>query len=166
MSKTRFPEIVSSGFSDGQSFDFFKPHEDVGLECLDASMTRQEFAEDCDINSIMARYETTGVMHAPFAKEAHYADYTNVPDLMTAMQVMRDAEQAFMLLPAAVRRQFDNDPVEFVEYASKPENLGQMRLWGMAAPAPAEPPQAAPPSFEPPVEAPVAPPPGGAPKPA
>lgn len=150
MSKKSFREEALAASDDdfplGAPFDFYKPrarfveHYDFG-----PSMTRQEFADDCDINSIMARYETTGNLHAPFAKDGlHYADYTDVPDLMTAMNLMSVASDDFMSLPAKVRREFDNDPVAFVNFASDPSNLDQMRIWGLAPPAPQERPQAAP----------------------
>lgn len=138
-------ELLWHRFIGAQAFDFYKPHAPVMLDGFEPSMTRQEFAEDCDINTIMARYETTGNFHAPFAKEAHYADYTAAPgSLMEAMEIMRSGEAAFMQLPAKVRREFDNDPMQFVEFASDPANLDQMREWQLAEPAPVEPPPVAP----------------------
>ncbi|AXH77030.1 MAG: internal scaffolding protein [Microviridae sp.] len=106
---------------------------------FEPSQTRQEFADDCDINIIMARYETTGVISHLNPAPPRYLDLTNVPDLATALLVMNDAEAAFMTLPAKVRREFDNDPVKFVEFAEKGENLAQMREWGLAPPAPVAP---------------------------
>lgn len=143
--KATFPDVspnavVADAFGGAES-DFVKDHAVVESYDWGPSMTRQEFADDCDINSIMSRYEATGIMNTPFAKEGlHYADYSNVPDLMTAMSVLSDAQDAFMTLPASVRRQFDNDPVEFVAFASDSANLDQMRLWGLAPPKPVEPP--------------------------
>lgn len=104
---------------------------------LEPSLTRQEFAEECDINSIMARYQTTGMWPAPVG-EPSYVDWTEMPtDLMDSMQRMHDAEKAFMTLPAVVRREFDNDPIAFVDFASDPANLDQMREWKLA-PTPKE----------------------------
>jgi len=104
---------------------------------VQVSMTRQEFAEEADINSIMARYDKVGVWPLPPNDAVpQYLDVTNVPDLMTAMQVMEDAQRAFMTLPATVRREFDNDPVQFVAFAEDPDNLAQMREWKLAPPAP------------------------------
>jgi hypothetical protein len=64
-------------------------------------------------------------------------------DLMGTMAMLSDAETAFMSLPAQVRREFDNDPLQFVDFASDPENVPQMRTWGLAPPeAVPEPPPA------------------------
>lgn len=112
------------------------------------TMTRQEFAEECDINVLMQRYQNHdigAIMRA--AGEPVYYDLTTVPDdLMGYMKLMGDAENAFMTLPAQVRREFDNDPVKFVDYAGDPGNLDQMRTWGLAPPAPVEPAPVPPPS--------------------
>lgn len=104
------------------------------------SLTRQEFAEECDINSIMKRYEghdIGSIMRRDV--EPQYADFTVLPtNLLEYMEQMHEAEQAFMTLPASVRRTFDNSAVEFVAFASDPSNIDQMRAWGLAAPKPPE----------------------------
>lgn len=127
------------------------------------SMTRQEFAEECDINTIMRRYEGHGQGPGNLASnvEPVYFDFASAPsNLMDYMAFMQSTESAFMSLSANVRREFDNDARLFVDFASNPANLETMRAWGLAPPA--KPPVA-------PVEpspAPVAPPgaaaPGGA----
>jgi len=63
-----------------------------------------------------------------------YLDVSEVPDLLQAQQVLEAASAAFMSLPAAVRREFDNDPVKFVEFAQQPDNIDKLREWGLAAP--------------------------------
>lgn len=129
------------------------------------SLTRQEFAEECDINSIMARYDTHvigGPGNLPHM-QPQYADFTMVPaTLLEYMTFMDSAEAAFMSLPAQVRKEFDNSPHMFVEFASDPENISQMRTWGLAPPALAEPVQAPTPAPAPagaptPPQAPTAP---------
>lgn len=100
------------------------------------SRTRQEFAAECDVNEIMKRYEKAGVLTHVNRREPLYLDYSEVPDLQTAMNQVFTAEREFMLLPARVRKEFDNDPVRFVEFASKDENIDRLREWGLAKPAP------------------------------
>lgn len=106
------------------------------------SMTRQEFAADCDINVLMDRYQNEdigAIMRR--STEPVYVDFYDMPsDLMGTLQLVQDAENAFMTLPAQVRREFDNDPIRFVDFASDPGNLDQMRNWGLAPPAPVPPP--------------------------
>lgn len=113
--------------------------QEFGTDPGGPSLTRQEFAEDCDINTLMQRYETTGQMFPPPLAEPRYLDLSDIPDLQTAMSVMLQAENAFMSLPATVRREFDNDPLKFVAFAEDEKNLDRMRELGLAKPA--EPPQ-------------------------
>nr|AVQ10258.1 portal protein [Gokushovirinae environmental samples] len=108
----------------------------VDADVSGVSMTRQEFTEECDINAIMARYEKHGVWPMkPNDYVPMYVDFTTMPDnLQSAMLQMMDAEEAFMRLPAVVRKEFDNDPLRFVEYASDGNNIEQLRAWGLAEP--------------------------------
>lgn len=119
----------------------FVQHEPVDVHFLDAegkpeaSRTRQEFSEECDINRIMARFEKTGVVDAFGTKVPQYIDVSEIVDLQTALEIVRTAQDAFNSLPATIRASFDNDPVRFVEFAEDPANLGQLRDWGLARPA-------------------------------
>lgn len=99
------------------------------------SLTRQEFAEECDINNIMQRYDAYISDPMRSVREPVYYDFTAMPDsLMGAMEVLHRGEEAFFRLPAVVRKEFDNDPARFVDYAADPSNVKQMREWGLAAP--------------------------------
>lgn len=103
------------------------------------SLTRQEFAEECDINNLMKRYEghNTGPSGLPRMPEVQpfYVDFGEMPtNLMDYMAMMKQAEESFMTLPAAVRKEMDNSPMNFINYASDVANLEQMRKWGLAPP--------------------------------
>lgn len=120
--------------------DTFVRREPVHAREADDGMTRQEFADECDINVLMATYERNGSIAHFNRMEPQYLDVSAVPDLAEALDYMRAAEAAFMSLPATVRREFDNSAVKFVEYAEDPGNLDRMREWGLAPPAPSPPP--------------------------
>lgn len=99
------------------------------------SLARQEFKDECDINVLLKKYRDHGVVPAMRVGEPRYLDCTEVPpDLMTAMNIFIEAEQAFMSLPAEVRKQMDNDPAKFIAFAQDRENLDQLRKWGLAEP--------------------------------
>lgn len=137
MSKSTFQQALVN-FSKSNGAD---PHTHTD----GPSLTRQEFAEECDVNHIMKRYETHvigGPGMLPPSGPMQYIDFQDMPQtLLEYMEFMRTAENAFMSLPAIVRKEFDNDPVQFVAYASdpNPEHLDQMRTWGLAPPAPKPP---------------------------
>lgn len=117
---------------------FYVEHEPVHSDTSGPSRTRQEFAEECDINSIMARYETTGIISHVDPRPPVYMDFTNVPDLQGTLRILDEAQDAFMSLPARVRLEFENDVHKFVAFAEDQANLEQMRTWGLAKPAPVE----------------------------
>ncbi|AXH76470.1 MAG: internal scaffolding protein [Microviridae sp.] len=120
-------------------YDFYKTNGSHTVFYTEGpSLTRQEFAEECDINNLMKRYEghvIGGPGNLP-PQQPLYFDFTSGPQtLMEFMDMQQRAEQAFMMLPAVVRKEFDNDALQFVEFASDPANLDQMRTWGLAEPA-------------------------------
>lgn len=117
---------------------FYVEHEPVDVFFdSEPSRTRQEFAEECDINTIMARYERTGVISHVDPRAPVYLDASESPrDLQHALEILATAETAFMSLPAGVRKEFDNDVHAFVAYAEDPGNLARMREWGLAPPEP------------------------------
>lgn len=101
-------------------------------------LTRQEFKDDCNINTIMKRFLTSGV---PPIVDTSPAYGTPVPyDLREASQLLVEAQRSFEQVPADIRKQFDNDPLAFVEYVQDPENKEQLYDWGLAVrPTPEEP---------------------------
>lgn len=120
--------------------DFYKTSGDRGdVGPMNDGLTRQEFAEECDINTIMARYEAGGAVSHVNRQAPVYLDCTLYPGLQAHMDAFREAAASFAALPAKVRREFDNDPERFVEFACDPENLERMREWGLAPPKPVEP---------------------------
>lgn len=149
----------------------YRPHKRVMTDVSAGGRTRQEFADECDVNTIMKKYGRTGMLPQN-AVQMRYGEFAEVPDFMTAMNTVARANEAFAALPAAVRRRFGNDPAEFCDFVSDPENIDQVRKMGLAAEVPkqaaAVAPQAggSPAGATPPpagLEAPVAPP--GAPVP-
>lgn len=113
-------------------------HKRVTLDASHDGKTRQEFADECDINVLLAQYERTGVLSHINQGAPDYFDATDVPDLQRSLDIVHKAEQAFMTLPAKVRAEFENDPIKFVQYAENPENLERLREWKLAPPAPVE----------------------------
>lgn len=113
---------------------FYRKHERVQFCCKGPSKTRAEFQNECDINVIMKKYNKTGVLTHYNQRPPRYVDNWEAPDFQSAMQLMIEANEAFMRLPASVRKDFDNDPQAFVAFAEDKDNLSKLREWGLAAP--------------------------------
>jgi len=103
------------------------------------SLTIQSMAEEADINVLMYRYGITGKM-PDNPRIPTYGDFTGITDYRTAIEAVRDAEHAFMEIPAQVRSKFDNDPQKFLEFCSMETNVDEMRKLGLLKPTQAPPP--------------------------
>lgn len=110
----------------------------TGLRCLDPSRTDQSGKEEADINTIIRNFGVTGVL--PMAKfPPTYGDFSMAGDYQTAMDLLVEAKNAFMGIPATIRATFNNDPAAFVAFCDDPANLPQLQSWGLA-PSPEAPP--------------------------
>jgi len=120
------------------------------------SMTKQSFKDECDINNIVKRFEATGIID--HINQAHakglYTDLPEALDLQTGLNMIAQAEAAFMALPAAARSEFDNDPVKFVEAFHNPTEAQQERFIALGLAKDTRPPKAPEAPPVPPVPAP------------
>lgn len=107
------------------------PHAEAGaLRHFPEEGAKQEFAEECDINCIMRRYERTGLEPSVDAG-AVFGDFSDVGDFLEAHNRVAAAREAFMSLPSKVREQFANDPAKLIEFCSNPENAEAARELGL-----------------------------------
>lgn len=96
------------------------------------SLTMQSFRNECDINTIMRRWKTTGELTHVRPAQGYYGDFTELSDYQSALQTVMLAEEAFMALPSAVRLRFSNDPAQFVNFMQDPTNSEEIYALGLA----------------------------------
>lgn len=102
------------------------------LYCDDKSMTKQSFAEECDVNEILRRAQNgQPIISERAMKMAQYGDFTNVPDYRESLNVVTMAQQAFMELPWEMRERFGNDPAKMVAFLQKEENRPEAEKLGL-----------------------------------
>lgn len=94
--------------------------------------TRQEFKDECNINTIVRRHNETGQLPELIKQNPQFGDFASMPDYMTSMNVVAHAHEQFDALPAHTRKRFNNNPAEFLEFAQDPENLPEMVKMGLA----------------------------------
>lgn len=99
-------------------------------------LTEQHHKEACDIYSIIKRADRTGLLDHVNATQGHYGDYTEVNEYQEALNIVIHAQDSFSALPAHIRKRFGNDPGEYIEFVTNPENLEEMQKLGLAIPAP------------------------------
>lgn len=76
---------------------------------------KQAFKDECDINNIMARYERTGVISHMQEHGPRYLDMVELPQTYhEALNQVMEAKASFDQMPAKLRKEFDNDPGNFL----------------------------------------------------
>lgn len=90
------------------------------------SRAKQAFKDQCDINAIMRRYERTGIVEHAKRYAGSYGDFTGAADYQEALQRVAEADEAFMSLPASIRKRFNNSPGEYFDFATDPANRDEL----------------------------------------
>lgn len=96
------------------------------------SETQQQFLEECDVNRIMAQANRGMEITHLKRSQPIYMDMTQFPpDYQAALEVVKNAEQAFNDLPSAVRTRFQNQPDQLIEFLSNNENHSEAISLGL-----------------------------------
>lgn len=89
--------------------------------------TKQSFADECDINKILKKAEVTGSLSHLEKHGAFYADVAEAPqDIFEARAQIERVGEIFGELPAEVRKEFSNDPLQYLAYVNDPANQGRI----------------------------------------
>jgi phage internal scaffolding protein len=96
--------------------------------------TRQEFRDECDINVIMRRYQSTGELPVLNQGNAQFLDVSASLTFQESMNFIADAQSMFNELPSAVRDRFYNDPAQFLDFCSNDDNRTQLAEMGLLSP--------------------------------
>lgn len=110
-----------------------------GLFTTRPSLTEQSHKRSCDINTLVARYQQTGILGDPSQYLAqHYGDFTDIGDYHEQQNAMARARQSFEALPSSVRDAFANNPGKFIDSLFDPAQRKKLEVLGLvkaAAPA-------------------------------
>jgi len=108
-----------------------RERERVVTEVGEKSLTKQSEADACDINAIMRRYQSTGVLDHQAGQAARYGDFSNVEDYLASLNKVREAQQRFDDLPSKIRDHVENEPGKFLELVFDPERKEEMVQLGL-----------------------------------
>ena len=98
----------------------------------DESVVQQQFADECDINTIVKRFGLTGEL--PNGVDIPLSgDFTEVTDFQTAMNLVRRSQESFLELPAHIRERFANDPALVMKFLDDPSNREEAINLGIVA---------------------------------
>lgn len=117
-----------------RAYDYEAVSDATGLDCKDESRAVQSQKEEADINTIVRNFGITGKMPENI-RVPSYGDFEGIDDYRSAIHAVREAEAAFMQVPAEIRARFENDPQQYLDFVDNPSNLEEMRRLGLAKPA-------------------------------
>lgn len=86
------------------------------------SKTDQSFKKECDVNNIVKQYAKTGQITHLARTQGVFADLSNVDDLLSSYDDIKQAESAFLKVPAELRKKLHNDPNNLISYLQDPKN--------------------------------------------
>ena len=108
------------------------PRKRVQLKFAKKGRTKQSFADECDINNIMAKYQKTGAITHVNRHGAQY-DFATSTDFTEAMRTVVTAQNMFDGLPSSIRTRFANDPAQFLDFVQDANNTAEMKKLGLIA---------------------------------
>lgn len=114
-------------------------------------MAKQAFKDECDINTIMSKYQRTGLIEHVQRVQGSYGDFTSVQDYQLSLNQVIEAQDAFDALPSSVRKRFNNEPTQLMAFISDDANYDEAVRLGLIerkepAPAPSPPKPTEPPA--------------------
>lgn len=108
----------------------------IQLFCLDPSLTKQEFKDECDLAMTLDRFKRTPegrevLRNLPESFGGQFGDFSEIPDYQTAQNAIIKATKSFDALPAMVRTRFGNDAATFMDFCGDANNVPEMRKMGL-----------------------------------
>ena len=99
------------------------------IVCEDESLTVQDEDGSTDLNILLKRMGVNDGSVLPatlgITDPAYYGDFTDAPDLKTALDRIHEAEERFMMLPPQLRERFHNNALEMLQWVQDPRNIDE-----------------------------------------
>lgn len=112
--------------------DHYIPHARVQIDCSAGGRTKQQFADECNINNIMSKFEKNQLIEHVNEHKGDYGDFATFESYHDSVNRVIEAQDAFMTVPAKIRAKFNNDPASFLAYVQDPANADSMIEMGLA----------------------------------
>jgi hypothetical protein len=119
-------------------FTRYNPPKVPGFSSEMESKVQEQFADACQTDTIIRKYNMMGVNPFIASGGSQYLDTTQIPDFICASNAQVKVKEYFEGLPADIRLEFNNDPMQFAEVVSDPRNADYLREIGVLAPLPTE----------------------------
>lgn len=114
-----------------------------GIVFEEPSLTDQSQYKDTDINNIVRRYQTTGLLDSPGSvpfETLQYGDATLLPDYQTALDLVNSVQTEFASMPSEIREKFGHDPMQLLEALQDPTKKTMLQDIGLLSKDEVQPP--------------------------
>lgn len=119
------------------NYDLDAASNESGLACEEPSLAQQHYKDECDINTILEKFNITGLLpESPLSPR--YGDFTGIGDYHTALNRVLAVQDEFEALPAQIRARFENDPAKLIEFLEDEKNRPEAENLGLVDMAAAE----------------------------
>lgn len=111
------------------------------------SRTKQSFKDECDINNVVRRYATTGMLSHVSRRQPTYGDFSSVTSLEQAIDLVAQLDDEFREMPSGIRAAADNNPLRYLEMLTSQAGVDRLAEAGLKfdqVDAPASPPEGEP----------------------
>jgi hypothetical protein len=119
-------------------FTKYNPPKIPGWNSDQESKVQEQFADSCQTDTIIRKYNMMGVNPFISAGGSQYLDTTQIPEFFVAQNAQVKVKEYFEGLPSNIRLEFNNDPMQFAEFVSDPRHAEYLREIGVLEPLPAE----------------------------
>lgn len=113
----------------------------VSIGDFEKTRTKQSMQAECDVNNIIKKFQVTGMLEHRNKYEGEYGEFEAI-DFHEAMNIVAAAKEMFSSVPSDVRKRFNNDPGEFINFAADKANQEEIYKLGLAERPPQEPAEA------------------------
>jgi len=103
-------------------------------DCGTISRTKQSFKDECDINNILKKYQKSNLLEHVNTHQGDYSDLGDQLSYQESLNIIINAKNSFNTLPSSIRKQFENDPAQFLAFVSNPDNAPAMEEMGLLKP--------------------------------
>lgn len=117
------------------NYDMNAASDESALLCEDESLAVQNAKDESDINTIVRRFGLTGELPSDVAMPQS-GDFVGAPDFQTSMNLVRQAQEEFLRVPADIRARFGNDPGAFMAFLDDDANRAEAQRMGLLKPVP------------------------------
>lgn len=107
----------------------------IQLHTGNISKVQTNLQSQTEIKNILKKYQHTQELNTN-QQEALYGDFSTSTSYHEAQNILLDAQDQFDALDAPTRKKFNNNPAEFLEFATDNKNEDEMVKMGLATAKP------------------------------